>query len=857
MIKLSISTDEMARTIISILALTVIIMANAKTFSYRFKSTPLPIAIQRIMENNPELDINFIYDELENYTTSATVNADNAYSALRQTIGLNPVTVIKSKNTYYVEARQHGKYTYTGKAIGTDNEPVVAATVMLLAPKDSTVVTYGITDEYGRFSIPCDLQKVVAKFSCLGHTTIYHRCNTFNIGTIILPEHAVALGEIKVAGDNARLYADRSTYIPTQRQKNASQSGSDLLDHMAIPQLGLISDGNITTNAGKPVAVFINYLPASGSDLQAMRISDVKKVEFYENPSDPRLQGNQYVVNYIVQEYEYGGYLKTFGHANFISNPMGELLANLRLQRKRMTYDIMGSTYHYNRGHIGSELTETYRLPQDNGDVKEFTRYSTTSSSKDKHDWYFATLRATYNSDNIQASSQVKGRIDRQPTLKRDGCVIYTPQDYPNSSYSSLFSSNSQYLAYEGYYFFILPRRNSLTFTPSYSYSHTQENTEYEETGYSRILNGAKDNTSKVAATLKYSHDFGRGGNLLLNAKGSYEYNRTRYSGSATALDRAKSSRIELEAAYNITVGNFYGATSFGWDWDRLQFNDFIDKPSTPKANISLRYAPNRHNSFSLSASYESWLPSPSFKSDKIIEASYLMRYTGNPNLIPAKSYDFDFTYTWVPDNNFNLSAFAWAWFVGDRYVYDYEATSTGILRTIKQPMGSFIQGTYGINGSARFLDRSLVLSGRIGHLFNHNGMPYNVNHSHINWYARARYYIGNWNFTLTYSSDNGSADGCMNGLWAYGKSDWYITVGWSDSHWNIRGDLFNFTRWNWRNSHLIMHSKYYDTDEIRLNGNNRAFIQLSATYTFGFGKKIKNDDEPSVTGSASSGILK
>lgn len=118
--------------------------------------------------------------------------------------------------------------------------------------------------------------------------------------------------------------------------------------------------------------------------------------------------------------------------------------------------------------------------------------------------------------------------------------------------------------------------------------------------------------------------------------------------------------------------------------------------------------------------------------------------------------------------------------------------------------------------------------------------MPYNVNHSHINWYARARYYIGNWNFTLTYSSDNGSADGCMNGLWAYGKSDWYITVGWSDSHWNIRGDLFNFTRWNWRNSHLIMHSKYYDTDEIRLNGNNRAFIQLSATYTFGFGKKSK-----------------
>ena len=96
-----------------------------------------------------------------------------------------------------------------------------------------------------------------------------------------------------------------------------------------------------------------------------------------------------------------------------------------------------------------------------------------------------------------------------------------------------------------------------------------------------------------------------------------------------------------------------------------------------------------------------------------------------------------------------------------------------------------------------------------------------------------------------------------MNGLWAYGKSDWYLTMGWSNSRWNIRGDIINFTRWNYRNDRLIMKSKYYDTDEIRLGGKSRAFIQLVATYTFGFGKKIRRDDEPSVSGSASSGILK
>ena len=157
-----------------ICAMSAFVMANAETFSYRFNSTPLPKAIQQIMENHPTIDINFIYNELENYNTSAAVNADNVYDALRQTIGLNPVTVVKSKSTYYVEALQHGKYVYTGRAIGFDNEPVVAATVMLLAPKDSTVLTFAIADEEGRFRIPCDRTDVIAKLSCLGYKTTYH-----------------------------------------------------------------------------------------------------------------------------------------------------------------------------------------------------------------------------------------------------------------------------------------------------------------------------------------------------------------------------------------------------------------------------------------------------------------------------------------------------------------------------------------------------------------------------------------------------------------------------------------------------------------------------------------------------------
>lgn len=663
------------------------------------------------------------------------------------------------------------------------------------------------------------------------------------------------LNEVVVEARMQTTSATVSTYIPTSRQKNASQTGTDLIDQMGIPQLKVTLGSNIETNSGKPVAVYIDFIPASENDLKAMRMSDVRKVEYYEYPSDPRLQGNPYVVNYIMAKYEYGGYVKGFDHTNLLSYSE-QLLGNVRLQYRKMTYDLMGYGWGMTNDHYGSELTETYRLPQTDGTVKVFDRYSNTTSSKERRQQYFAAFKATYNSDKIQAATQINGSINRKPHSDRNGEVVYSPADYPSTVYTSALNNTSKFLSYNGYYFIALPKGNSIAFTPSYTYSHTEQNSSYTENGYAPILNGATDNTNQFKSDLKFNHDFGRYGNLLGFVRGAYEYNRTRYRGTANSLDKAKSSRFGVGANYNITVGNFYGTTGFGWDWDRLQFGDMTDRPSSPWFDLSLQYGFREKHSVSTTFHYSSWQPSPSYKSENIIQSTPLMSYTGNPNLVPSKSYDIDLRYTWLPNNDYSFSAFAWAWIVGNRYAYDYEATSTGVLRTIKQPMGNFAQGKYGISGTLRFFDRKLMLTGQVGQVLNYNGYPYSVNHSYIDWYARVRYYIGNWNFTATYISDNGSADGCMNGIWNYGKSDWYLTVGWSDSDWNIRADIINFSRWNWRSDRQKMRSKYYDTTEIMLNGQSHALIQLSATYTFGFGKKVSSDNEPGVSGAASSGIL-
>ncbi len=847
----------MKRIVILFAAMFCVAVTHAGKFSYRFNNTPLADALVQIAGQHPDLHINFIYNELDKYSVTTNVHTDDAYDMLRQLVGLNPVSVIRSGGRYYVEAFQHGKFVYTGRIIGIDNEPVVAATVMLLAPKDSTVITYGISDEYGRFSIPCDRQGVIGKLSCLGYKTTTREFDRFSVGTISMAEQAVSLDAVTVEADNASLYSDKSVYMPTATQKNASQSGSELLNNMAIPQLNIISGNSITTNAGNPVAVFIDYLPAKTNDLLAMRVSDVKRVEYLEYPSDPRLQGNPYVVNFIMQQYEYGGYAKAYGYGTFLNGHQEQLIGNIRMQYKRMTYDLMGSAYNNGHTHSGQDMTETFRLPKDEGSVEQFERISEVKYSKRHRNNYYLIFKATYNSDKVQASTLINSNLDRQPDASQNGTVRYSGNVYPASEYYSTTNNFSKFISYNGYYFFVLPCNNSITFTPKYSFSHTDQSSYYSETGNPPIQNTATDNTNYLSGNLKFKHYFDKFGNILGYVKGSYQYNRTSYSGTANGLDRAKASRIVFGANYELSVNKVRGHIGFGWVWDRLQFGPSVDSRNAPSFDVSLQYSPTRQHSVSATFQYESWLPSPNFKSDQIITASPFLKYTGNPNLFPAKSYDFDFSYTWIPNNNYSLGAFAWGWMVKDRYAYDYEADANGVIRTIKQPMGSYAQGNYGIKGTARFFDRSLVLTGKLGQLFNHNGKPYNANHFHIYYTLQMAYYLKNWNFGLTYISTIGTWDGMMNGIWQRDKDEYYLKVGWSHSNWNISALVDNIGRWNWRSSKREMKSEHYSTDETLINGTSHAMFRITATYTFGFGKKVRRDNEPQLGGSAASGILK
>lgn len=663
------------------------------------------------------------------------------------------------------------------------------------------------------------------------------------------------LNEVIVEARNQSLGAEVSTYIPTSKQKNASQNAADLLNRMAIPQIRVSPNNDITDMAGKSVDVFIDFLPASKNDLEGMRMRDVKKVEYYDFPTDPRFQGKAHVVNFIMQKYEYGGYVKAYGWEN--TGNAGQISVYGKLQYKRMTYDIAAGAFYINQNHTGADCYETYRLPQPDGAEKIFERNSIQESSKKHSRMYWPTFKALYSSDKITIQNVIGANFNHVPISDMTGYISYNPEIATRTDYSSRSANRANSISYNGYWNFILNDKNTITFAPSYGYSHTNSNSLYSEVDAGDFYNAAKDDSHQFNGNLTYAHSFGKWGNINVMLQTLITSNETSYFGTANTSDDAHTYRVGPGVKYSVSRGKIYGMVGFGYDWDRHEYLDYNENSAAPWVDFSLQYSPNDSHSVRGEFHHMKSIPSSSYRSAAIIQSNPLMSYTGNPNLVSYGSYDAGLSYSFIPSNKFSLSAYAYTWIVDNRYVYDYQPSASGILRTIKQPGGDYSQWSYGIYGTARLLEQKLQLTAQFTGRSVCNGDPYNLDKTNIAYAFQAILYLGNWTFTGIYMSPQGYPDGCMVGTWMKTKSYYGLQAGWSNSIWNLQLTFANFARWNWESGKSVMRSPYYDKAEQSYSLNDHAIARLAVTYTFGFGKKVERGNEAFQQSGVNSGILK
>ena len=834
------------RTILTIImAVVTFISAGAYTFNYTFHNTPVSEAIVKISKEHPDINISFIYKELDNYRTSARIRTDDVYDALRQITGLNPVSVIRRDNDYFIEALQHGKFVYSGRVMGSDKEPVAGATVMLLAPKDSTVITYGIAGADGRFTIPCDRRNVIAKASCMGYHSVTLHCPNFYLGNIVMPVNATLLRQVSVEGQAATAYPDRTVYVPSTRQKNASQNAIDLLRHMAIPQIEIDAINNsVTSNTGGDVSIFINYVEASGEEMEGMRMADVRRIEYLEFPVDPRFHGAQRVINIILQEYEYGGYTKLSANEGFLVGLSSQANVFSKFSYKKMTYDVYVSARNRDKSHNGYDALAEYSLKDAEGKDYTLLREEKTDKDHSRQDNYPVTFRATYNTKKVQIRNTLGYSHLSSPFHDQSGSLAYLPANDENHTFSRNNKSHSNSVNYNGSFYLALPNDLSVSVRPQVSFTHNNNSMSYVTSVSDAILRNAREDAYFFRADATLTKRLGKKHSFMLTVDGGKILNRLQYTGNASYSDRFGNPFADGEICYNLKTNKVSLYADAGVIWEQSDINGIVNNDVYPFTHINLGYAPDSKNSISAYIQFANNTPGINQKASDLLRDNEFMYVTGNPLLKNSRHFTFNVGYTWLPSNMFALNAYGNFYELFNKSLTTYLPYEDGraLLRTYVNS-GDYIRGMIGVSANLKLFDKSLQLNLNARQRFNHSTGVYDMDCNPFEVRAQVIYYLNQFYFQALYETSKKSMSNQAPRT-SKSPSYYYIVAGWGNSDLNVRLTAYNMFNSSWKSGDVYIESPLYSERRTSFDTNYHARLSLSVTYTFGYGKKVKRGNE-------------
>jgi len=101
----------------------------------------------------------------------------------------------------------YSQHSIKGKVLSTDNEPLMAVTVVLLNPTDSTMELFGVTNQLGDYEIKnIKKGKYLIQYAFVGMQTLYTEVNIpVNeqgiIGNTVMKVNPVSMDEVSVIAE--------------------------------------------------------------------------------------------------------------------------------------------------------------------------------------------------------------------------------------------------------------------------------------------------------------------------------------------------------------------------------------------------------------------------------------------------------------------------------------------------------------------------------------------------------------------------------------------------------------------------------------------------------------------------------
>ena len=214
-----------------------------------------------------------------------------------------------------------------GKIIEAQSKaPLAYAAIRILKNSDSTLVSGGISDEKGQFSLEAPYGDYHAVVEFLGYQAIKIPSfsvsagkNSLDLGQISLSASAKVLDEVLVTSEKStmELALDKKIFNVGKDLANAGGTASDILSN--IPSVSVDGEGNVKLRGSDNVRILIDGKPSGlvsfkgGAGLQQLQGSLVDKVEVITNPSARyEAEGMSGIINIVLKKDRRQGFNGSF-----------------------------------------------------------------------------------------------------------------------------------------------------------------------------------------------------------------------------------------------------------------------------------------------------------------------------------------------------------------------------------------------------------------------------------------------------------------------------------------------------------------------------------------------------------------
>ncbi|MGI9527491.1 MAG: TonB-dependent receptor domain-containing protein [Weeksellaceae bacterium] len=209
--------------------------------------------------------------------------------------------------------------TITGKVIDkTTGQPLEYATVAFFSKAENRIVTGGITNEAGNFSIPVPsgTYDISIEFISFKKQTIPDQklSTDKNLGTLSLEADTEALDEIEIIAEKTtvEIKLDKKIYNVGKDLTVRGGTVSDVLDN--VPSVSVDVEGNVALRGNENVRILINGKPSglvginSTDALRQLPAESIERVEVITSPSARYdAEGTAGILNIILRRSKLQG----------------------------------------------------------------------------------------------------------------------------------------------------------------------------------------------------------------------------------------------------------------------------------------------------------------------------------------------------------------------------------------------------------------------------------------------------------------------------------------------------------------------------------------------------------------------